>query len=140
MNRRGQPPFEWAANGAVEEYVRKGCVTIARGQSAKAYNVPQQESVRKQWSESSKEPVPPVEPKVESFERTVAFVASRRRPVFVVQDALRTDAPATFDWLLHAINEMKFDDESGAIRVQNGDARAVVRLIASEPFHFSQRD
>jgi hypothetical protein len=140
VNGRGQPPFEWAANGTIEDYIREGVVTMARGQAAKAYNIPQRESVKKQWSEWLKEPIPPMEPKVESFERTVAFIASKTRPVFVVYDHLRTDAPATFDWLLHALNQMKLDDKGGVIRVQNEDARLVVRLIATEPFRFSQRD
>ncbi len=140
VNGRGQPPFEWAANGTIEDYIREGVVTMARGQAAKAYNIPQRESVKKQWNEWLKEPIPPMEPKVESFERTVAFIASKTRPVFVVHDHLRTDAPATFDWLLHALNQMKLDDKTGVIRVQNEDARLVVRLIATEPFRFSQRD
>jgi hypothetical protein len=140
VNGRGQPPFEWAANGTIEYYDKQGRVTIARGQAAKAYNVPQRESVKKQWSEWSKDPIPPMDPKVETFERTVAFVASKKRPVFVVQDYLRTSAPTTFDWLLHAINEMKFDDEAGLIDVQNGDARLAIRLVATEPVRFSQRD
>jgi len=140
VNGRGQPPFEWAANGTIEGYIRQGLVTIARGQAAKAYNVPQKEGVKRQWSEWSKEPIPPMEPKVESFERTVAFVASKTRPIFVVQDHLRTDVPTTFDWLLHAINKMTFDDKAGAIHVQNEDVRLVVRLIATEPLRFSQRD
>jgi hypothetical protein len=66
VNGRGQPPFEWAANGTIEDYIRQGVVTIARGQAAKGYNLPQQASVIKLWSEWSKEPIPPMEPKVES--------------------------------------------------------------------------
>ncbi len=81
VNGRGQPPFEWAANGTIEDYIRQGLVTIVRGQAAKSYNVPQQASVLRQWGEWSKVPVPPMDPKLESFERTVAFVASKKRPV-----------------------------------------------------------
>jgi hypothetical protein len=80
-----------------------------------------------------------MEPKVESFERTVAFLASKKRPVFVVHDHVRTDAPTNFDWLLHALNKINFDN-AGVIRVQNADARLVVRLVATEPLGYSQRD
>ena len=96
VNGRGQPPFEWAANGTIEDYIRQDLVTIVRGLAAKSYNVPQQASVLRQWGEWSKVPVPPMDPKLESFQRTVAFVASKKRPVFVVHDQLRADAPATF--------------------------------------------
>jgi len=140
VNGRGQPPFAWAANGTIEDYVRQGLVTMARGQAAKAYNVPQRESVKRQWGEWLKEPIPPMEPKVESFERTVAFAGSKTRPVFVVRDHLRTDVPASFDWLLHALNQMKVDERTGVIRVQNEDAKLVVRLVATEPLRYSQRD
>jgi hypothetical protein len=129
VNGRGQPPFNWAANGTIEDYIRQGMVTMARGQAAKAYNIPQSEGVVRQWSEWSKEPRPPLEPKVENFERTVAFVASKARPVFVVYDHVRTDAPATFDWLLHALNQMKLDDKA-ARRFRRFARRAVVAARA----------
>ena len=50
----------------------------------------------------------------------------------------RLDFDEAFDWLLHALNEMRPDDASGVVRVQDGDARAVVRLISTESFRFSQ--
>ena len=40
VNGRGQPPTLWDAAGRIEEYKREGIVTLARGQSADAYNVP----------------------------------------------------------------------------------------------------
>jgi len=140
VNGRGQPPFEWAANGTIERYERKGALTIVRGQAAKAYNIPQTDGVLKLWAERLKEPVPPMEPKVETFERTLVFVSSKTRPVLFIQDYVRTDGPATVDWLLHALNQMQTDQAAGVIRVRDGDARAVVRVISSERLRFSQTD
>lgn len=140
VNGRGQPPFEWKANGTIEEYVRRGLVTIARGQAAKAYNIPQHASVLKQWSEWSKEPIPPMAPEVETFERTVAFVGSRKNPVFFIHDHVRTASPTTFDWLAHALSAMKFEGHADWVRVENGDARLLVRLVGTQPFRFIQRN
>jgi hypothetical protein len=78
-----------------------------------------------------------MEPAVETFERTLAFVESKIRPVLVVHDYLKTASPTTFDWLLHALN--KIETGAGAILVRDGDARLAVRLIATVPYSFSQR-
>ena len=80
-----------------------------------------------------------MEPKVESFERTLAFVGSRTQPVLVVHDYLRTDAPAKFSWLLHAVNPMKTRDRDGIIYIEDGNARAAVRMIAGVPYSVDQR-
>jgi hypothetical protein len=91
------------------------------------------------WQKTLKEPLPLMEPKVETFERSIAFVGSKTRPVLVVHDYLKTSAPATFDWLLHAVKQMETDERSGSIFVRNDDARMVVRLVASTPYRFAQR-
>jgi hypothetical protein len=139
VNGRGQPPHRWEAGGEIEAFERHGSVTVVRGQAAGAYNVPQTDSILQRWKEHLREPVPPMTPKVESFRRTLAFVASKTRPVLVVHDFLRTDAPTTFDWLLHALEEMKSDERTGSIGVNSGNARLAVRLVSTEPFSFAQR-
>ena len=79
-----------------------------------------------------------MEPKVESCERTLAFVGSKSRPVLVVYDDVRTSAPTTFDWLLHTLNRMQVKESDGTILVEDGDARMAVRLIATTPCRYSQ--
>ena len=139
VNGRGQPPFTWEAGGRIESFERRGAVTMVRGQAAAAYNLPQPREVLRLWEQRLKEPVPPMEPKLESFERTVAFAAAPGRPVLVVHDYLRTSAPATFDWLLHALQRMTVDGEAGALTLADGDARVAVRLVAGAPLRFEQR-
>jgi hypothetical protein len=139
VNGRGQPPHTWAAQGRIEFFERHGLVTVVRGQAAQAYNLPQPEYVARQWLKELKEPIPPMEPKVKTFERTLAFFASRMRPMLFIHDFLRSSAPTTFDWLLHALNQMQADDGSGTITIQDGEARAQVQLLCSKPFRFSQR-
>jgi hypothetical protein len=138
VNGRGQPPTLWEAAGEIQEYRSEGIVTVARGEAGGAYNVRQAPSVLKLWQKYFKEPIPPMEPKVESFERTLAFVGSKVRPVLVVHDYLKTSAPATFDWILHALNRMEIDENAGSILVHDGDARMAVRLITTVPARFSE--
>jgi len=140
VNGRGQPIHTWAAGGRIEDYQRQGIVTVVRGQTGPAYNFPQTPGILRQWQKSLKEPVPPMSPEVKSFERTLAFVASKTRPVLVVHDSLATDAPTTFDWLLHALNRMETDGRTGSILVSDGDARLAIRLVSTKPVGFAQTD
>jgi hypothetical protein len=138
VNGRGQPPFTWEAGGRIESYERQGIVTVVRGEAGEAYNLPQPGSLASLWKKLLREPLPPATPRLQRFERTLAFVGSRTRPVLVVGDQLRADGPATFDWLLHALQPMEVDQGAGAILVRDGDARLAVRLVASVPLRFSQ--
>ncbi len=138
VNGRGQPPFRWDASGEIVSWEENGPVTLATGQAAKAYNVPPRESTIELWHKHLTEPLPPMEPKVKSFERTVAFVAAGERPVLIVYDSLQTAAPTSFDWLLHAWEQMQTGPEAGAVTIHRGKARCAVRLLASVPFQMSQ--
>jgi hypothetical protein len=137
VNGRGMPPHIWNATGAIASYDRKGLITMVRGSAAGAYNLPQPPSLAKLWRQLLDEPLPPMEPRVERFERTLAFVASRQRPLLVVHDRLLTSAPTTFDWLLHAANAMR-TGKDGSVTIVKGNARAAVRLVSSTPFTVRQ--
>jgi hypothetical protein len=139
VNGRGQPPFTWEAAGRIEAYERHGIVTVVRGQAAEAYNLPQPVDVARLWKRLLPEPVPPMEPKLNDFRRTAVFVASKTRPVLFIHDSLEAGAATTFDWLLHALNQMKIDSPQGAITLQDGDVRLAVRLAATVPFELSQQ-
>ena len=137
VQSRGQPPFTWEAGGEITAYERRGAITLVRGEAARGYNLPQPPSLAALWNKLIGQ-LPPMEPRLEKFERTLAFVASPTRPALVISDALRTNAPATFDWLLHALEQMETDSRTGAVLVRSGDARLAVRVIASAPLEFSQ--
>jgi len=138
VNGRGQPPFTWNASGEIQEFKQQGIVTITRGQAGRAYNLPQPREVLRLWEKLLKEPVPPMEPEVLSFERTLAFVGSKTRPVLIIHDYLKTSQATTFDWLLHALNRMQVDDSTGTVLIRDKDARLLVRLVALSPLRFSQ--
>ncbi len=139
INGRGQPAHTWEAAGRIESFEKDGLVTVVRGQAADAYNLPQPPSLAQEWEKYLKQPLPSQEPKLESFERTVAFIGSKQRPLVVIQDYLRASAPAHFDWLLHAASPMKLDDHTGSIAIRSGEAQVDVRLIATVPCRFEQR-
>lgn len=141
VNGRGQPPGTWAANGNIEQYERHGVVTVVRGQAATAYNLPLSEGVKRLWLKTlNHRPIPPMSPKVDTFERTLAFVGSKARPALIVHDYLRTAEPTTFDWLLHALNQMETDSRTGTIFVRDGGARLVVRVLSDRGLSISQTD
>ena len=139
IDGRGQPPFVWEAGGRIESFERRGVVTLVKGEAAGAYNLPQIPEVAKLWEQRLRQPLPPMTPQLEAFERTLAFAAAPGRPVLVVHDYLRASAPATFDWLLHALSRMNVDARGGAITVQDGPARLAVRLVAGSPLRFEQK-
>ncbi len=138
INGRGQAVHRWEASGRIELFERHGLVTLVRGQAAEAYNVPQPDWIGRDWEKHLGKPAPSMDPGLKSFERTVAFVSARRRPILVVHDFLLADAPAVFTWLLHALNPMEPDESSGSVLIQDGDARVAVRLVSSVPYRFSQ--
>ena len=138
VNGRGQPPHTWEAGGQIETFERHGIVTIARGQAAEAYNIPQPPDLARLWAKLLPQPVPSMEPKLEDFQRTAVFVASKARPVLFIQDYVKASAPATYDWLLHALNEMSINERGAEITVRDGNVRMAVRVIATSPLRFSQ--
>lgn len=138
VNGRGQPPYTWAAGGRIESFEHRGIITVVRGQAADAYNLPQPEYVTRLWQKLLKEPVPSMEPHLESFERTLLFIGSYTRPIVIVSDYLRTSAPANFDWLLHTLNSMETDASTGYISVRVSNVRLAARLVSTEPLIFSQ--
>jgi hypothetical protein len=140
VNGRGQATHTWEAQGRIESFENHGILTLARGQAADAYNVPQPGDVLRQWREHLKEPIPSMLPIVKTFDRTLAFLASKTRPLLIVYDSLKTDGATTFSWLLHALNQMQTDDGAGTIRLHDGDARLIVCLRSSKPLRFSQQN
>jgi hypothetical protein len=138
VDGRGQPPFDWNASGTIDFYDRQGAVTLVRGQAAAAYNRPQDPDSIELWKKHLPEPIPSMEPRVDSFDRTLAFLASGDQPLLVVYDQIKTAGPASFDWLLHSLQEMKVDPATGSILITKGKAHLAVKLISMTPLDFSQ--
>lgn len=138
VNGRGQGNFSMQASGAVEYFRHTGKLTLVRGEAGAAYNVPLSRGTLDQWKEHLSDPLPSMKPEVLLARRTLAFVGSKDQPWLAVQDYLETAGPASFDYLLHALEKMELDQEKGTIRVKRGHARLLVYLFSDAGFSFSQ--
>ena len=79
-----------------------------------------------------------MEPRLDSFGRTLAFLASKDQPLLVIYDQIKTAGPAAFDWLLHSLREMKIDPDTGSILITSGKAHLAVKLISTASLDISQ--
>ena len=75
--------------------------------------------------------------RLDRFHRHVLFV---RPGYFVIVDDLETSGgSSTYQWLLHAVNEMEVDDENQVVVSSSGDARMTLRFLAPDTLDFEQR-
>lgn len=140
INGRGQAIQSMSANGRIEYAWSEGKLQAARAEAARAWNIPLEDEVRALWREHLSVPIPPDEPKARTVRRVFAFVADRERPWAAVQDYVETESPASFDWLLHSLEQMETDRAAGLVRVRQGDVRLDVYLISDRPLDFSLTD
>ncbi len=61
-------------------------------------------------------------------------------PVVVIYDDLEATRPATYQWLLHALEEMRVDSGARTIEVTRGGARLQVRFLVPQGLQFTQTD
>ncbi len=73
--------------------------------------------------------------RLESFLRRVLFI---RPDTFVICDELKAPEPATYQWLLHAREEMALDEDAQTVTISAGDARLRTQLLRPEQLDFSQ--
>lgn len=101
VDGKGQTPHSARATGEIIAFHTSAEIDYVEGEAANAYDN-----------------------RLESFRRGMLFI---KPDIVLIIDRLVAKQPATFQWLLHAPNEMEFDDDH--IHVRNGDAACVVRLI-----------
>ncbi len=140
VDGRGQGSSSMEAAGEILRYKPVGPVTFVTGDATAAYNVPMNEFTQKQWKEFLDIPLPPSGPAVTAARRTLAFRGQGERAWLAVHDYFSTEKPATFQFMLHALERMEYDKKNGTIFVDNGPVRCVVRIISSQPLEFSQTD
>lgn len=59
---------------------------------------------------------------------------------FVIVDELEAPEPVTFEWWLHALEEMEVDDEKQEVLIRRGDARLRATFIVPEELRFTQTE
>ena len=138
INGRGQASSSMASRGAIEYFEHSGALTVVTGECAAAYNLAPHESVISQWQEHLAEPMPPMEPEALVVRRTLAFAGDKNQPWIAVHDYLKTESPAGFDYLLHALEQMELDRENQRVFVNSGDVGLDIHFLSGVGLDFRQ--
>ncbi len=140
INGRGQSTHSMKASGTIEAFKHNDGLTIVTGECATAYNIPLDNGVIELWEEYLDEPIPNMRPEAHDVRRTVVFNHDKENPWIVVQDYIKAESPAQFDYMLHALEKMKVDSDNKHIQIQKGNAIIDVYLLSSKALDFSQTD
>lgn len=74
---------------------------------------------------------------VKQFDRQILWLEP---DTWLIVDSLATGEPRTFQWLLHAVNEMQMNESAKTLMLQTDKAEARVRFFAPNRLAFSQTD
>ncbi len=72
------------------------------------------------------------------LDKFIRHVYYKRPKDFLLIDELEAPKPVRFDWLLHALEEMKIDSINNVVTIQKGDAQLTVEFLSPEELTFSQ--
>jgi hypothetical protein len=72
--------------------------------------------------------------------RHVAFVKGKSPPVLVLYDDLEAAEPSTFQFMLHALQEFKVDEQAATLVAERAKAGVLVRYLPAAPLSFRQWD
>jgi len=140
IDGRGQHVQSKEAIGTIERYEYNKELTILTGESAIGYNLDWDEKVIELWKENLEEPLPTIENKAQEIRRTVVFRHDKDNPWIIIQDYMRAEKPATFDYMLHALEKMKIDGENQQLTIEKGNAIMDVYIMASDKLKITQTD
>lgn len=138
INGRGQSYGTMKASGIIEKFEPTEALTIVVGECARAYNLPMNELTVNQWKEYLDEPMPGNEPEAEVVRRTIVFSHHIENPWIAIHDYLKTAGPATFDYLLHALEKIEPDQKNQRLLVKNGEVGLDVYFLSPEDLDFRQ--
>ena len=140
INGRGQSYGTMKASGTIEKFETTEALSIVTGECARAYNLPMSELTVKQWEEHIDEPLPAMEPEAEIVRRTIIFSHNSETPWIAISDYLKTASPATFDYMLHALEKMQLDHTNQRLLVKRGDVGLDVYFLSPSALDFRQFD
>ncbi|MCC5905288.1 MAG: heparinase II/III family protein [Balneolaceae bacterium] len=114
VDEEGQVPRSRSSSGKIIAHRENGNYVYTAGDATEAYGG-----------------------RLDRFHRHILFV---RPDYFVIVDDLETSgSSSTYQWLLHAVNEMEVDDENRVAVSSSGDARMTLRFLAPEALDIEQR-
>jgi hypothetical protein len=113
VDNEGQVPRRRISNGRIFEYREQDDYLYTAGDATRAYGG-----------------------RLEKFHRHIIFV---RPDYFVIIDDLETSGTlSTYQWLLHAKNEMQVEPEYNTVISTSGNARLSLRFLAPDKLEFKQ--
>jgi hypothetical protein len=120
VNGEGQKTRDWRSHGRIAAFETTGYCHYARGDARWAYPG-----------------------RLRRFDRHALFLRPQtqdEQPVVVLYDDLEAESPATYQWLLHALEEMQIDAPANTVTVARGAARLKVQFLQPGALSFSQTD
>jgi hypothetical protein len=113
VDNEGQVPRQRSSRGEIIQYRENENFVYTAGDATEAYGG-----------------------RLEKFHRHVIFV---RPGYFVIIDDLKSSGrESTYQWLLHAMNEMQVDQTSNVVISTSGDARLTARFLTPGDLEFRQ--
>jgi len=110
----GQTKRSWDANGRIVRFATNERYDYALGDATPAYSG--------------------------RLTKCLRHVVHLRPGVFVIVDELEAPKPVTFEWWLHALDQMQVDEGKREALVRRGDARLLVSFIQPQELVLTQTD
>ncbi len=110
----GQTKRSWDANGKIVRFATSDRYDYALGDATAAYSG--------------------------RLTKALRHVLHVRPGLFVIVDELEAHKPVTFEWWLHALEEMKVDEAGREVLIRRGDARLLVNFLQPQELVFTQTD
>jgi len=120
----GQTKRSWDANGKIVRFATNNRYDYALGDATPAYSGRLTKFLRH----------------VIHVRPNVAQPPSAVGTVFIIVDELEAPKPVTFEWWLHALEEMKVDEAKREALIRRGDARLLVSFLQPHELAFAQTD
>lgn len=140
IDGRGQHVKSKEAIGTIEKYEYGNELTIVTGECASGYNLPADDKLIELWKANLDEPLPTLDNKAKEIRRTIVFRHDKDKPWILIQDYMKAEKPATFDYMLHALEKIKIDKENQQLTIEKGNAVIDVYIISSDNLKITQTD
>ncbi|MBM3499219.1 MAG: DUF4962 domain-containing protein [Armatimonadetes bacterium] len=120
VDNEGQQARSWLSRGRIAQFATTDYGHYARGDARWAYPG-----------------------RLKRFDRHALFLrpqSDAEEAVVVIYDDLEAEQPATYQWLLHALDEMQIDEAAATVTVSRGQAHLQARFLTPSGLAFSQTD
>jgi len=120
VNGEGQQIRDWRSHGRITQFATTDYCHYAVGDARWAYPG-----------------------RLTRFDRHALFLRPQtadEEPVVVLYDDLEAPQPATYQWLLHALEQVQIDEATATATINQARAHLQVRFLAPQGLSFSQTD